>query len=54
MRGAIPPLIKYAFMAWCLVKHRETLPLPLLYLSDRRLFTDIKHRLNPGKWYGKA
>jgi hypothetical protein len=29
MRGAIPPLPQYVFMAWCLVKHRETtLPLP--------------------------
>jgi hypothetical protein len=24
MRGAIPPLPQYAFMAWCLVKHRDT------------------------------
>jgi hypothetical protein len=23
MRGAILPLPQYAFMAWCLVKHRE-------------------------------
>jgi hypothetical protein len=23
MRGAIPPLSQYAFMAWCLVKHRD-------------------------------
>jgi hypothetical protein len=23
MRGAIPPLLQYAFMAWCLVKHRD-------------------------------
>jgi hypothetical protein len=23
MRGAIPPLPKYVFMAWCLVKHRD-------------------------------
>jgi hypothetical protein len=23
MRGAIPPLPQYVFMAWCLVKHRE-------------------------------
>jgi hypothetical protein len=22
MRGAIPPLPQYVFMAWCLVKHR--------------------------------
>jgi hypothetical protein len=23
MRGAIPPLPKYVFMAWCLIKHRD-------------------------------
>jgi hypothetical protein len=23
MRGAIPSLPQYAFMAWCLVKHRD-------------------------------
>jgi hypothetical protein len=23
MRGAIPPLLQYAFMAWCLVKHKN-------------------------------
>jgi hypothetical protein len=23
MSGAIPPLSEYAFMAWCLVKHRD-------------------------------
>jgi len=23
MHGAIPPLPHYAFMAWCLVKHRD-------------------------------
>jgi hypothetical protein len=23
MRGAIPPLPQYAFMAWCLIKHRD-------------------------------
>jgi hypothetical protein len=23
MRGAIPPLYQYVFMAWCLVKHRD-------------------------------
>jgi hypothetical protein len=26
MTGAIPPLPQYVFMAWCLVKHRDTLP----------------------------
>jgi hypothetical protein len=31
MRGAIPPLPQYDFMAWCLVKHRDnfTFTLPL-------------------------
>jgi hypothetical protein len=24
MRGAIPPLPQYVFMAWCLVKHRDS------------------------------
>jgi hypothetical protein len=23
MRGAIPPLLQYVFMSWCLVKHRD-------------------------------
>jgi hypothetical protein len=23
MRGAMPPLPQYTFMAWCLVKHRD-------------------------------
>jgi hypothetical protein len=23
MRGAIPPIPPYVFMAWCLVKHRD-------------------------------
>jgi hypothetical protein len=31
MRGAIPPLPQYVFMAWCSVKHRETLPLPFTF-----------------------
>jgi hypothetical protein len=31
MRGAIPPLPQYAFMAWCLVKHRDNFT---FYISD--------------------
>jgi hypothetical protein len=27
MRGAIPPLPQYTFMAWCLFKHRENFTL---------------------------
>jgi hypothetical protein len=42
MTGAIPPLPQYAFMAWCLVKHRDNLPLPLplhdiLFLKHKRM-----------------
>jgi hypothetical protein len=31
MRGAIPPLPKYVFMAWYLVKHRDNTVLILHY-----------------------
>jgi hypothetical protein len=37
IRGAIPPLPKYTFMAWCLVKHRDN--------SSLR-----SYRLRLGKW----
>jgi hypothetical protein len=30
MRGAIPPLPQYIFMAWCLVKHRDNFTFTLL------------------------
>jgi hypothetical protein len=37
IRGSIPPHPQYVFMAWCLVKHRETLPvLYLIYETDHR------------------
>jgi hypothetical protein len=40
MSGAIPPLPQYAFMAWCLVKHRNsftfTLPLPYLLSEGKK------------------
>jgi len=35
MRGAIPPLSQFVFMAWCLVKHRDNF---YLYLSYIKLF----------------
>jgi hypothetical protein len=34
MRGAIPPLLQYVFMAWYLVKYRDTFTLPYLYLYE--------------------
>jgi len=35
MRGAIPPLPQYAFMAWYLVKHRDNLPFTNYYVCSR-------------------
>jgi hypothetical protein len=32
IRGAVPPLIQYVFMAWCLIKHRENFTVILPYL----------------------
>jgi hypothetical protein len=32
MRGAIPPLPQYAFMAWYLAKHRDNFTFTFLYL----------------------
>jgi hypothetical protein len=31
MRGAIPLLPQYVFMAWCLVKHRDNFTLPFTF-----------------------
>jgi hypothetical protein len=28
MRGAVPPLPQYVFMAWCLIKRRDKFTLP--------------------------
>jgi len=48
MYGAIPPLLQYTFMAWCLVKHRDftfTLPIfvcnELLEASDKVRLIDL-------------
>jgi hypothetical protein len=44
MRGSIPPLPQYVFMAWCLVKHRDnftfiySLCLALISLTRAVLF----------------
>jgi len=34
MRGAIPPLSKYVFMVWCLVKHRYNFTFHLHFYPD--------------------
>jgi hypothetical protein len=36
MSGAIPPLSQYAFMVWCLVKHRDNFT--FTFMSGDRLF----------------
>jgi len=33
MRGAIPPLPQYFYMAWCLVKHRDNFTFTFTYFS---------------------
>jgi hypothetical protein len=37
MRGAIPPLPQYVFMAWCLVKHRDNFNLMELTTGSNAL-----------------
>jgi hypothetical protein len=34
MRGAIPLLPQYIFMAWCLVKHRDNFTFTFYYFAD--------------------
>jgi hypothetical protein len=49
MRGAIPPLPQYIFIAWCLVKHRDnftfmfinTVPIGPVEDGERHLFVYI-------------
>jgi hypothetical protein len=43
MRGAIPPLPQYVFIAWCLVKHRDNFTFIFLIFEDSAgNFTDHK------------
>jgi hypothetical protein len=40
MRGSVPPLPQYVFMAWCLVKHRDNFTFYLtFYIVDGVEFT---------------
>jgi hypothetical protein len=56
MRGAIPPLLQYAFMALCLVQHRDNFTLPymenikeskiiLLYLSTLTFISQLAGKI---------
>jgi hypothetical protein len=40
MRGSIPPLPQYVFMAWFLVKHRDNFTV-LFHILDYRVFQHI-------------
>jgi hypothetical protein len=41
MRGAIPPLPQYAFMAWCLVKHRDNFTFTLMAVAVLKDYSEI-------------
>jgi hypothetical protein len=41
MCGAIPPHPQYAFMAWCLVKHRDSFA--FFTFTILRLYNDCAH-----------
>jgi hypothetical protein len=37
MSGAIPPLLQYAFMAWCLVKRRDNFTFAFTFTTTWRV-----------------
>jgi hypothetical protein len=45
MRGAVPPLLKYAFIAWCLVKHRDNFTFTFTSVSTTK--GKRRYRLTP-------
>jgi hypothetical protein len=38
MHGAIPPLLLYIFIAWCLVKHRDIFTFTVTDINDVACF----------------
>jgi hypothetical protein len=42
MSGTIPPLPQYAFMVWCLVKHREDFIFTFTPNTDEVLITILR------------
>jgi hypothetical protein len=42
MRGAIPALTQYSFMAWCLVKHREKFTFTSLETKLRAVYFPLE------------
>jgi hypothetical protein len=47
MRGAIPPLSQYAFMAWCFVKHRDNFTFYLLINGHRGTMWKTRGGISP-------
>jgi len=45
MRGAIPPLPQYVFMAWCLVKHRDNFTFPFYAIRTVNIFSRFSNAL---------
>jgi hypothetical protein len=41
MRGAILPLPQYAFIAWCLVKHRDNFTFNFLNIERVRKWSEL-------------
>jgi hypothetical protein len=46
MRGAIPPLLQYVFVAWCLVKHRDNFTLLTLPNTEEKVGKNYSSLLN--------
>jgi hypothetical protein len=44
MRGAIPPLSEYIFMAWCLVKHRDSVTFAVLDVLEYLIVTTFSKK----------
>jgi hypothetical protein len=53
--GAIPPLLQYAFMVWCLVKSTgTTLPLPFTFIDPNLIYTSNVTRFTVLHTFDKA
>jgi hypothetical protein len=46
MRGAIPSLPQYVFVAWCLVKHRDIFNTFFVYLTSKNVVASTVHGLH--------
>jgi len=45
MRAAIPPLPQYAYMAWCLVKHRDKFTFTFIPPASCLIVVKVKGRV---------